>query len=267
VKAQSATPIVTAMQVIPVAGYDRMLLNLCGAHAPYFTRNIVILKDSLGNTGLGEVPGGEGIRQTLEAAVPLVVGQTIGLYNNVLNTVRRQLLNQGKSAHEATAHKVTSASEAAVLKQPHEINLRTDNVITAIEAALLDLLGQFLDVPVAALLGTGQQRNAARMLGYLFYVGDAGKTDLPYPRGTGSKDHWYRVRDQEAVTPEGIVRQAEAASAMYGFNDFKLKGGVHAGEQEMAAVAALAERFPDARITLDPNGAWSLAEAVRLCRG
>ena len=70
------------MQVIPVAGYDSMLLNLCGAHAPYFTRNIVILKDSLGNTGLGEVPGGEGIRQTLEAAVPLVVGQSIGLYNN-----------------------------------------------------------------------------------------------------------------------------------------------------------------------------------------
>ncbi|EPN13615.1 glucarate dehydratase, partial [Pseudomonas syringae pv. actinidiae ICMP 19070] len=29
---------------------------------------------------------------------------------------------------------------------------------------------------------------------------------------------------------------------------------------------ALAERFPDARITLDPNGAWSLKEAIRLCR-
>jgi glucarate dehydratase len=26
-------------------------------------------------------------------------------------------------------------------------------------------------------------------------------------------------------------------------------------------------RFPDARLTIDPNGAWSLEEAVELCRG
>ena len=84
-KPKSSTPVVTEMTVIPVAGYDSMLLNLCGAHAPYFTRTIVLLKDNLGQTGLGEVPGGEGIRQTLEAAIPLVVGQPIGLYNNVLN--------------------------------------------------------------------------------------------------------------------------------------------------------------------------------------
>ena len=60
------TPHVTRMQVIPVAGHDGMLLNLSGAHGPFFTRNIVILTDSAGHTGLGEVPGGEKIRQTLE---------------------------------------------------------------------------------------------------------------------------------------------------------------------------------------------------------
>ena len=266
-KSQAGTPVVTAMRVVPVAGHDSMLLNLCGAHGPFFTRNIVILQDSLGNTGVGEVPGGEGIRQTLEAATTLVVGQPIGLYNNTLNAVRERLLKQGKSAHEATAHKVTSASEAAVLKQPHEINLRADNVITAIEAALLDLFGQFLGAPVAALLGTGQHRNAARMLGYLFYVGDRSKTDLPYESGSGSHVHWYRVRNEEAVTPEGIVRQAEAASALYGFNDFKLKGGVMSGPREMDAIAALKRRFPTAGITLDPNGAWSLDEAIALCKG
>lgn len=27
------------MEVIPVAGYDSMLLNLAGAHEPFFTRN------------------------------------------------------------------------------------------------------------------------------------------------------------------------------------------------------------------------------------
>ena len=53
--ARSGTPRVTGMQVVPVAGYDSMLLNLCGAHGPFFTRNIVILQDSLGNTGVGEV--------------------------------------------------------------------------------------------------------------------------------------------------------------------------------------------------------------------
>ena len=35
----------------------------------------------------------------------------------------------------------------------------------------------------------------------------------------------------------------------------------------METVAALAQRFPNARITLDPNGAWSLDEAIRLCTG
>jgi glucarate dehydratase len=255
------------MQVVPVAGSDSMLLNLCGAHAPWFTRTLVILRDSAGNTGVGEVPGGEGIRRTLEVAIPLVVGSSIGLFNNTLSTVRRELVGQSGSAHQATVHKVTSEAEAAVLRQPHEINLRTDNVLTAIEAALLDLLGQFLQVPVAALLGNGQQRPAARMLGYLFYVGDRRKTDLPYVAPSGDRDDWYAVRHEEAVTPEGVVRLAEASAARYGFADFKLKGGVMRGEDEMAAIAALKRRFPDAGITLDPNGAWSLAEAIALCKG
>ncbi|HVN42695.1 MAG TPA: enolase C-terminal domain-like protein [Steroidobacteraceae bacterium] len=262
-----ATPVVSRMRVIPVAGRDSMLLNLCGAHGPYFTRTIVVLEDNLGHTGVGEVPGSEGIRRTLEQAIPLVVGSPIGLYNATLAAVRRDVLGQADSAHRATVHKVTSAGEAAVLRQPHEINLRTENVLTAIEAALLDLLGQFLGVPVAALLGNGQQRRSARMLAYLFYVGDRTKTDLPYGGPSGAATDWYAVRTQGAVTPDAIVRQAEAAAERYGFADFKLKGGVMRGEDEMAAIAALKRRFPESRITLDPNGAWSLAEAIALCRG
>jgi len=266
VSTPSGTPVVVQMQVIPVAGHDSMLFNLCGAHAPYFTRNIVILKDNAGRTGVGEVPGGEGIRQTLVKAQTLVIGQSIGLYNNILNTIRKQLLSPNTNGPQATVHKVTSEAEAAVLKQPHEINLRTDNVLTAIEAALLDLLGQFLGVPIAALLGSGQQRDAVRMLGYLFYIGDQRKTDLPYLRNLTAKDDWLRLRHEEAVTPAAIVRLAEAASERYGFKDFKLKGGVMNGTEEMEAVTALANRFPDARITIDPNGAWSLEEAIKLCR-
>ncbi len=51
------------------------------------------------------------------------------------------------------------------------------------------------------------------------------------------------------------------------FRDFKLKGGVLSGVSEMEVVTALAEKFPEARITLDPNGAWSLDEAIALCSG
>jgi glucarate dehydratase len=131
---------------------------------------------------------------------------------------------------------------------------------------LLDLLGQHLGVPVAALLGEGQQRDEVEMLGYLFYIGDRNKTDLPYSAGTNATDDWTRLRNEEAMTPEAVVRLAEAAHARYGFNDFKLKGGVLSGDAEIEAVTAIAERFPKARVTLDPNGAWSLSEAVRLCR-
>lgn len=263
----SDSPVVTAMQVIPVAGQDSMLLNLCGAHGPFFTRNIVILTDSAGRTGIGEVPGGEGIRSTLERAQPLVIGQPIGRYNGILNAMRQMLTGGGAAAHQTTVHQVTSAAEAAVLKQPHEINLRMDNVLTAVEAALLDLLGQHLGVPVAALLGNGQQRDAVRMLAYLFYIGDRQRTDLPYLADRASKNAWYRLRHEAALTPADIVRQAEAAVEHYGFGDFKLKGGVMRGEEEMAAVAALKQRFPAGRVTLDPNGAWSLKEAIDLCKG
>ena len=265
--AGSDTPIVTEMLVIPVAGHDGMLLNLCGAHAPYFTRNIVILKDSTGRTGIGEVPGGEGIRQTLERSRERVIGKPLGLYNGILNSIRQMLTGGGKAAHQSTVHQVTSAAEAAVLKQPHEINLRMDNVITAVEAALLDLLGQYLNVPVAALLGNGQQRDAVRMLGYLFYIGDRVRTGLPYLSDAAARDDWYRLRHEMAMTPESIVRQAEAAAGHYGFSDFKLKGGVMNGAEEIEAIAGIKKRFPKARVTLDPNGAWSLDEAIALCKG
>ncbi len=245
-----SAPIVTEMQVIPVAGHDSMLLNLSGAHGPYFTRNIVVLKDNAGNTGVGEVPGGEGIRKTLEDAKPLVVGQSIGNYNNILNVVRERFADRDSGGRGL---------------QTFDLRI-TIHAVTALEAALLDLLGQFLDVPVAALLGEGQQRTEVEMLGYLFFIGDKDKTDLPYLSDKNAKDDWFRLRHEEAMTPETVVRLAEAAHERYGFNDFKLKGGVLAGEQEIEAVTALAKRFPQARVTLDPNGAWSLNEAISLCR-
>lgn len=261
---KSAAPVITEMRVIPVAGHDSMLLNLCGAHAPYFTRNLVLLKDSAGHTGMGEVPGGAGILRALENAVPLVLGTQIGRYNRTLNGIRDAIANKDVSGQQ---YQVTSEAEAQVLKQPHEINLRLENVVTAVEAALLDLLGQHLGVPVCELLGAGQQRDSVPMLAYLFYIGDRNRTDLGYLAGQGAASDWYDMRHQEAMTPAAIAKLAEATVEKYGFRDFKLKGGVMHGAEEMEAVAAIKARFPESRVTLDPNGAWSLREAIEICRG
>ena len=149
-------PKITEMQVIPVAGRDHMLLNLSGAHGPFFTRNVVVLTDSAGNQGVGEVPGGEAIRNTLEDARTLVVGETLGQYNAVLNAMRTQFADRDRGGRGLQT-----------------FDLRTTiHALTALESAMLDLLGQHLNVPVAALLGEGQQRARVQVLGYLFYVGD-----------------------------------------------------------------------------------------------
>ncbi|CAM5788263.1 glucarate dehydratase [Ottowia pentelensis] len=241
-------PVVQRMQVVPVAGRDSMLLNLSGAHAPFFTRNLVIVTDSAGHTGLGEVPGGEKIRQTLEDARALVEGRAIGAMHAILNDMRSRFADRDAGGRGLQT-----------------FDLRTTiHAVAAVESALLDLQGQHLGVPVAALLGEGQQRDAVQMLGYLFFVGDRGKTDLPYASAPDAEDDWLRLRHEPALTPAAVVRLAEAAQQRYGFQDFKLKGGVLRGDEEVEAVSALHERFPQARVTLDPNGGWLLKEAIRL---
>jgi len=245
-----STPVITELRVVPVAGRDSMLLNLSGAHGPFFTRNLLILTDSAGRTGVGEVPGGEKIRQTLEDARELVIGQALGSQQRVLQEVQQRFADRDSGGRGLQT-----------------FDLRTTiHAVTAIESALLDLLGQHLGVPVAALLGEGQQRQEVEMLGYLFYVGDRTQTDLPYQSEPGAADAWSRLRHEKALTPEAIVRLAEAARERYGFNDFKLKGGVLRGDEEVEAVRALHERFPQARVTLDPNGGWLLKDAIRLMR-
>jgi glucarate dehydratase len=246
----TSTPTVVSLQAIPVAGRDSMLLNLSGAHGPYFTRNLLVLTDSAGRTGVGEVPGGEAIRQTLEDAGAIVVGRKLGDWQAVLSEIRTRFADRDAGGRGLQT-----------------FDLRTTiHAVTAVESALLDLLGQELDVPVCALLGEGQQRESVPMLGYLFYIGDRKKTDLPYDSDPEAADEWLRIRHEEAMTPEAVVKLAEAAQKRYGFQDFKLKGGVLRGEEEVEAIKALKARFPDARITLDPNGGWLLKDAVRLMR-
>lgn len=245
------SPIIKKMDVYPVAGKDCMLLNLSGAHAPFFTRNVVILEDDEGRKGAGEVPGGQKITDALNACKDLVLGTNVGDYRNTLLRLKARLAQSGEED----------------VRGAQTFDLRTGvHVVTAVEAPLLDLLGQHLNVPVAALLGDGVQRESVRMLGYLFYVANRKKTDLPYDEELDSSCDWYRLRHEEAVTPDQIVALAKAARDKYGFDDFKLKGGVFAGVEEKEAIKALKKAYPEGRITWDPNGGWLLKDAIELCK-
>ena len=240
------TPVITKMEVFPVAGKDCMELNLSGAHSCYFTRNIVILHDDAGRTGVGEVPGSTKITKTLEEIIPLVEGTKVPEYKQTLLKIKQYMDAKGEKD----------------VRGNQTFDLRTGvHVLTAIETPCLDLLGQFLEVPVCQLLGDGQQRDKVNVLGYLFFVGDRNKTDLPYDSEPDSDCEWYRLRHEEALDADHVVAMAKAAYDKYGFKDFKLKGGVLAGNEEMEVIKALKKAFPDARIDLDPNGGWTLEQA------
>jgi len=131
------TPRVTTVRAIPVAGHDSMLLNLSGAHGPFFTRNLVLVTDSAGRTGIGEVPGGAAIRSVIADATPALVGQPIGDVRRLLAGVQRDFADRDAGGRGAQT-----------------FDLRTTiHAVAALECALLDLLGQQLGVPLAALLG------------------------------------------------------------------------------------------------------------------
>ena len=244
-------PVVTEMRVVPVAGHDSMLLNLSGAHGPFFTRNLVILNDSDGNTGVGEVPGGEPIRRTLEDA------RAAG------RRPADRRLPRGAGRHPARSSPTATPAAAA----PQTFDLRvTIHAVTAVESALLDLLGQHLGVPVAALLGEGQQRDRVQVLGYLFFVGDRTKTDLA-----------YRTAADEAAGRRRLV--APAARGGADPRGRRPAGRGRAGPLRLQRLQAQgrraarratrprpSSRWPsasrEARITLDPNGGWLLADAI-----
>ena len=169
------------------------------------------------------------------------------MYNGILNEVRRRFADRDAGGRGVQT-----------------FDLRTTiHAVTAIEAALLDLLGQFLDVPVAALLGEGGQRTRGRCSGISSTSATGASTDLPYAAAPDESDDWLRLRHEEALTPQAVVRLAEAARQRYGFDDFKLKGGVLPGVRKSRRSRRWRSAFPMPRITLDPNGAWSLPRRSR----
>ncbi len=239
-------PAISEMKVIPVAGYDSFLLNLSGGHGPVFIRNLVVLTDNAGNIGIGETPGGEAIRKTLENSKELVLGKRLGEMNNVLNEIRTKFSELDKEGRG---------------NQTFDQRIMI-HVLTALESAFLDLTGKTLGVPVAALLGDGIQRKKVEVLGYLFFVGDYKRTNLNYLPPEKNGTHWEQIRRMEALDSKAIVEQAKATKEQFGFTTFKLKGGVLNGQEECDCIRAMAEELPGAGLTIDPNGAWSLKDAV-----
>ncbi|WP_261641982.1 enolase C-terminal domain-like protein [Erwinia mallotivora] len=244
----SDSPVIKSMRIVPVAGYDSMLLNIGGAHNCYFTRILVILTDSTGQTGVGETPCHASTLQLLETFRPLIEGSSLLRLNTTISQLFASDARQQQTAHTNDIHIPQMNPE------------KFYNAAAAIEAALLDLQGKFLNLPVADLLASGRQRDRIPVLGYLFYIADRRLTNMNYR--TGEQDGWFRLRHEEAMDSAAVVRLAEAAVEQYGFRDFKLKGGVHAGEVEVETVEALLARFPQARVTVDPNASWSLDEAI-----
>lgn len=247
----SDSPVIKTMRIVPVAGSDSMLLNIGGAHNCYFTRILVILTDSAGHTGVGETPCHASTLQLLEQFRPLIEGSPLLRLNATLSKLFASKERQQQSAHTNDIHIPQMNPE------------KFYNAAAAIEAALLDLQGKLFNLPVADLLGSGKQRDRIPVLGYLFYIADRKQTNMAYRSGEDEQAGWFRLRHEVAMDSAAVVRLAEAAVEQYGFRDFKLKGGVHQGEVEVETVEALLARFPQSRVTVDPNASWSLDEAIR----
>lgn len=144
----ATTPVVTQMRVVPVAGYDSMLMTLSGAHAPYFIRNLVILTDSSGNQGVGEIHGGEHTRTELERYIPLVVGQPIGNYRAVVQSLSAFRRGRREAGDNGEGIQSLDISNLKYVVQAEG----------AVEMAMLDLLGKFMGLPHVCAVG---QRPAA----------------------------------------------------------------------------------------------------------
>ncbi|QIS22848.1 enolase C-terminal domain-like protein [Nocardia terpenica] len=233
-------PIITGVQLTPILISDPPLLNLSGVHQPYTPRLIVEIDTDGGVVGLGETYGDTVYLERAAELGPELVGRSIGAINEIarIGGGDRRLLDAAPAASGLRGALTTDKVRASV--------------VSAFEVAALDALGRRLGVPVHTLLG-GKVRDRVDYAAYLFYKW------AEHPGGDGPGDDWGAVLD-----PDGVLRLARKFVRHGGFRSFKLKGGVMAPEEEIAAVRALAAEFPGLPLRLDPNGGWSLRTALRV---
>lgn len=217
---------IRSVEVLPLAFEDPPLVNSWGVHEPLALRTLVILTLEDGTAGFGEGAGDLTVLRRIRTAAAAVTGMPVDDIAGLEAAV-------GRALGEATWGQRASA-------------------FSPVEVAAWDALGKVEDVPVHELLG-GKVRDRVDFAGYLFFkwAGHPGSAD----------DAWGAAMD-----PKGLVRLAERFQRRYGFTSFKLKAGGLAPEVEVAAMTALRERFPDAPLRIDPNGAWRLDTALRAAR-
>ncbi len=236
---------ITEMHITPIALGDPPLLNAAGLHAPYCLRTVVELKTDTGLTGLAEVPGSVAVDAALAAVRDVVIGA--------------DPLNWHALRAELTSR---CAPELSVARGDKPWDGRTRvQVYSALDVACLDLQGHAFGVPVATLLG-GIARERVPYSAYLFYKYEGAGGDLAFgtdPKATG----WAAARQKAALDPAGVVAQAEAMVAEFGFESIKLKGGCFPPDQEVAAMKALAQRFPGVPLRLDPNALWTVDTSIK----
>lgn len=230
--------LITGARITPVAFADPPLLNTVGVHQPFALRAIIQLDTDAGLVGLGETYADTRHLARLEAAAEAIVGLDVFALNVIRATIAQRLA--GDDAAVGTAGMITSASAV-------------DQVFSPFEVACLDVQGHLTGRPVSDLLG-GKVRDEVPFSAYLFYKWAA------HPGG--EPDAWG-----EALDPAGIVAQATRMIDEYGFTAIKLKGGVFPPDEEMKAVEALREAFPNHPLRLDPNAAWTPQTSVKVAAG
>ncbi|GAA3359397.1 glucarate dehydratase family protein [Saccharopolyspora gregorii] len=236
---------IAEVHVTPILISDPPLLNVQGVHQPYTPRTIVEVVTENGMSGIGETYGDTDYLTIAQAFGPELVGRPLTARNDLFARV-------AAAAAEVDIARIDNTVVAEGLRGARTEVKLVHSVVSAFEVALLDALGHETGLPVHALLG-GKVRDRVEYSGYLFYRWAA------HPLPGEPEDDWGAALD-----PAGVVAQAQRFADRYGFRSFKLKGGAFAPEQEVAAVHALHEAFPDAPLRLDPNGAWSVETSLRV---
>jgi glucarate dehydratase len=194
-----------------------------GTHWGRFVRTIVEVDTDVGITGLGEMGGGGESAET------------------AFRQMKAYLQGHDPFEFEALRFKICNPTASLY-------NNRTQ-IHAALEFACLDIVAQFLEVPVYDLLG-GKIRDDVEFASYLFFRLPNSET------GQG-----------EIRTEEQLLGYARALKMRQGFRSHKLKGGVFPPDYELRLYRALAEAFPNDTLRYDPNAAFSVEQAIRFGHG
>lgn len=225
------------IKITPIAIPDVPLANTKGVHPSVFLRAIIEVTTDTGLIGLSETYGAKRTLTGLQTVAPTLEGLDPYDLRNLRQRVE-DALPEGGGVNAPTAladHKVV------------------DVVYSAFEIALLDIRGKEVNRPLYDLLG-GAVRKTIPFGGYLFFK--FAKQDLTFgPDIMG-----------EVMTPDALVAQAKEFAAQYGFQSWKLKGGVLPPDAEVETMLKLREAFPEHPLRIDPMGAWTVPTAAKVAQ-